>query len=146
MAKGHKADFPDEGVRVTVPAQKDKKTLRAVKLPLGTLGSMPGAPGRFQPERLVINFALEEEGKPGTYLTEFDPPIELRVRYTKADHDRASRAGHTLKLAFWDGGKWVPFTPQKHQFRLEPDANPNKGGHGVAVISRWDDPPIGWGR
>lgn len=144
MASSSPVSFGAEGVTVTFPAQKRKRG-RVVKLPVGSLTDMTPVPGGFQPRRLVINVAVEDEDAPGTHLTEFDPPLELRVRYTKADQDRAQSAGRPLALAFWDGSQWVRFTSEKHQFQLQPDANPQSGGVGSVKISRWGDPPVAWG-
>jgi hypothetical protein len=64
------------------------------------------------------------------------------VRYTAKDvRDAGDR---DPILGFWDGAKWVRFK-EKHQFRLEADGPGQSGGFGVAVISDWVDPPLGWG-
>jgi hypothetical protein len=144
MVQGKKFDFDEESVTITVPDQKVKKA-KAVKLPLGKLDEMKGREGGFKPGRLVINFALVDEDNPETILTEFDPPFELRVRYTRGDLERAKKAGKSLELGFWNGDEWVVFTPEKHQFQLQSDAKENAGGYGVAQISHWGDPNIGWG-
>jgi hypothetical protein len=119
--------------------------VKVKKLPLGSLSDMPAAPGKFQPARLVINFGVVEEDHDDIFVTEFDPPIELRVRYTQGDLQRAQQDGQSLTLAFWNGSEWVPFTQQKHQFRLEPSGQGQSGGLGVATIRNWGDPPVGWG-
>ena len=143
MVQGKKFDFDEERVTITVPNQKVKKA-KAVKLPLGKLDEMKGREGGFKPGRLVINFALVDEDNPETILTEFDPPFELRVRYTRGDLERAKKAGKSLELGFWNGDEWVVFTQEKHQFELQPDAQGNAGGYGVVLISHWGDPNIGW--
>jgi hypothetical protein len=143
MVQGKKFDFDEERVTITVPDQKVKKA-KAVKLPLGKLDELKGREGGFKPGRLVINFALVDEDNPETILTEFDPPFELRVRYTRGDLERAKKAGKSLELGFWNGDEWVVFTQEKHQFELQPDAQGNAGGYGVVLISHWGDPNIGW--
>ena len=143
MAKGKKVEFSDEGATITVPEQKKKA--KVVKLPPQALENMPTVKGGFKPGRLVINFALIDEDDPDTYLAEFDPPIELRVRYTRGDLERAKRANKELELAFWNGNEWVVFTQEKHQFILQPDAQGKAGGYGIALISHWGDPQIAWG-
>lgn len=50
-----------------------------------------------------------------------------------------------MELAFWNGDEWIVFTEEKHQFELQPDAKGKGGGYGVALISHWGDPNIGWG-
>jgi hypothetical protein len=144
VTQSNSEDWPEEGVSVHVPQQKSNVRVKKVKLSLGPLRDMPGGPD-FRPGRLVINFELVDDAAPEKVLTEFDPPFELRVRYKKADLDRAASAGRPLTLAFWDGDAWVPFTREKHGFELQPDAKPDKGGIGFARISRWGDPAIGWG-
>jgi hypothetical protein len=144
MVQGKKFDFDEESVTITVPDQKVKKA-KAVKLPLGKLDELKGREGGFKPGRLVINFALVDEDNPETILTEFDPPFELRVRYTRGDLERAKKAGKSLELGFWNGDEWIVFTQEKHQFELQPDTQGNAGGYGVILISHWGDPNIGWG-
>jgi hypothetical protein len=144
MADKKVINFDQEGVAVTVP-QQDRR-IKAVKLPLGQLSKMVGKPGGFQPDRLVINIALEDEDQPGVYLEEIDPPFELSVRYTRGDLEKAQKAGKDLKLAFWDGTQWVVFTPEKHYFELLPSSQGDGGGHGVVRISRWGDPNTAWGK
>ena len=137
-------DWPDAGVAVQVPDQKNKVKVRKVRLALPALRDMPGGPD-FRPGRLVINFELVDDDHPDVVLAEFDPPFELRVRYTQADLKRAKAAEQPLTLAFWDGKSWVPFTQKKHGFELQPDSGPGAGGVGYARISRWGDPAVGWG-
>lgn len=144
MVQGKKYNFDEEKVTITVPAQKKKKA-KTIKLPLGSLNEMRGREGGFKPGRLVLNFALVDEDDPDTVLTEFDPPFELRIRYTRGDLERARRANKPLELAFWNGSEWDLFTQEKHQFELQPDAQGNAGGYGVALISHWGDPNIAWG-
>ena len=139
-----KVEFAVEGVTITIPDQKRKIGVR--KLGLGHMESMPSVQGGFRPARLVLNFELYDEDHPDSYLVEFDQPFELKVHYTKADLQHAERDGAPLALGFWDSSAWVRFTPEKHGFRLQPDANPEKGGFGVVSISKWGDPPVGWGK
>jgi hypothetical protein len=105
---------------------------------------MPGKPGGFQPGRVMINLILYDEDDPQkTPITTFNPAIEVRFRYTAADLQQA--AGNELELAYWMDGEWHKFTSQKHNFRLEPNSNPQSGGFGVVEIKKWGDPPIAWG-
>lgn len=144
MADKQVFNFDQEGVAVTVP-QQDRR-IKVVKLPLGQADKMVGKPGGFQSDRLVINFALEDEDNPGVYLEEFEPPFELRVRYTRGDLEKAQKAGKELRLAFWDGTQWVVFTREKHQFELQASSQGDGGGYGIVRISHWGDPNIGWGK
>ncbi len=139
MITGKAFNFDQEGVTVTVP--DTGKRIRAVKLPLDRLESMPAKPGGFTPTRLVANIALEDESNPGAYLSQLDKPFEMRFRYT-SDDVKQTKTG--LKLAFWDGNEWVVFTKDKHSFELQPDSQ--GGGYGVVQLSRWGDPNIAWGK
>ncbi len=143
MSQGKPFNFDQEGVTVVIPEQA--RRLKAVRLPLESLDKMKAKEGGFQPGRLLMNFAVVDETQPEEVLTEFDPPFELRVRYTPGDLRRAERAGQPLQLAFWDGNEWVVLTPEKHQFELQPAASGQGGGFGVARISHWGDPHIAWG-
>lgn len=135
--------FLKDDVEVSVPEQA-RRRLRAVELPLGDPDMRP-RPGKFKPIRAVINLGMEFEDQPGEYPDELDQEIEVRIRYTRADRVAAEREGKPLVLAYWNGADWIPFTAEKHGFRLEPDSNPNRGGFGVITISKWGDPPVGWG-
>lgn len=139
MITGKAFNFDQEGVTVHIP--DTGKRIRAVKLPLDKLESMPAKAGGFQPARLVANIALEDETSPGEYLSQLDEPFELRIRYTPGDMKQAKSG---LKLAFWDGTEWVVFTKEKHNFELQPDSQ--GGGYGVVQLSRWGDPNIAWGK
>jgi len=135
--------FSNGEVIVTVPTDKPKK-LKAVKLDdLGNPDMNPVS-GDFKPIRVVANIVLEEEGKPGAYLTDLGQTVEIKVRYTKKDKDAVEALKKPLALAFWDGSRWVRFV-EKHGFVLLPDSDPEKGGIGKVAISKWGDPPIGWG-
>jgi hypothetical protein len=129
---------------IHVPDQKRRIGVR--RLALGKLENMPAARGGFQPARLVMNFELYDEDQPEGNLAELEQPFELRVRYTRADRQRAESEGAALALAFWDGNTWVRFTAEKHGFHLEPDSNPARGGFGVVSITKWGDPPVSWGK
>lgn len=136
--------FDREGVVVKIP--EHARRIRAVSLPVDRLDRMPAAPGGFQPSRVVVNIALEDEDRPGKYLEVIDPPFELRVRYTRGDLESAKKAGGELRLAFWDGSQWVVFTAEKHHFELQPSGNEDGGGYGVVLLSRWGDPNVSWGK
>ena len=143
-AKEWKRDFSEEGAAVRVLEQKVKKKIKIERLSRDPLDKMKPKPGGFKPGRVVLNFQVVDEDEPSKVLTTFDPPFELRVRYTDADLQRAQDAGKPLELAFWNGSEWITFTKEKHQFKLEPDGR-GSGGEGVAMISHWGDPNIAWG-
>jgi hypothetical protein len=136
-------EFRKEGVIVKIPGRVSP--VQAVRLALPAIETMPAAPGGFQPFRLVINLKVVDAAQPDTEVAVFAPPIEVRVRYTASDLEKAAAAGKPLCLGFWDGKQWIRFTPEKHQFHLESGASPQAGGWGVVSISHWGDPTKAWG-
>jgi hypothetical protein len=144
-ANVERADFGSEGVVVTVQPQKSGKAIRIVKFNPKKKSEVPATVGVFSPGRLVINVGAVEKANPDHVVTTFDPPMVLRVRYTKADLNRAGASGTDLKLGFFNEelGRWIVFTAQKHRFRLEPDPGGNSGV-GVVEISHWGDPQVAW--
>lgn len=132
--------FPDEGVEITIPPQAE--TVHVVQLPLPLLKDYAApVPGGFDPFRPVINFdVLYDDDQP---VQHFDPPIQIKVRYTGNDVMTAGVGG--LKLGFWDGLAWWPYTDAKHDFQLVPDAD-KSGGVGIVTVSDWGDPTQIWGR
>lgn len=136
-------EFRKESVIVKIPGQTSPVQVQRLALP--PIESMPAVPGGFHPFRLVINLKLVHAAQPDSEVSVFDPPIEVRVRYTATDLASAEAAGGLLCLGFWDGTQWIRFTPEKHQFRLESGASPEAGGWGVVSISHWGDPTKAWG-
>jgi len=106
---------------------------------------MPPVPGGFQPFRAVTNFRLVYVEQPEREVTTFDPPIEVRIRYYPSDLEKAAVMDKLLRLGFWDGKQWIRFTPEKHQYHLEPAPPPENSGWGVANVSNWGDPTHAWG-
>ena len=136
-------EFRKEGVIMKIPGQA--RLIQAQRLDLPPIESMPVVPGGFHPFRLVINLKVVDAAQPDSEISVFDPPIEVRVRYTASDLENAMAAGRPLCLGFWDGKQWIRFTPEKHQFRLEAGASQKAGGWGVVSISHWGDPIKAWG-
>jgi len=103
-----------------------------------------GPSNDFTPIRLLINIAVMDLNEPGSYLTDFIPPLRISVAYKKQDLFEASQMPKTLKLAFHDGKQWNVFgIGNDHQFRLLP---PSQASIGEVVIFHWSgDPPIAWG-
>ena len=136
--------FETEGVTITIPSLARKIAVR--KAAPGNLKDMPQTDADFVPRRVVIDFDFYDEDAPQASLTSIDAAFELRVRYTQQDVANAGGDWHSLKLAFYRGGKWKRFTQEKHHFILHPDeADPNTG-YGVVQIRDWSDPNIGWGQ
>lgn len=119
-------------VWVTVPAQDVDGTLEIQSLDLPA--EMPGTPTVFEPCDIRINFQVLKDGG---LVERFSPPMVLRVAITDKARARAAETGQ-LRLAYWDGVQWVPFTKEKHLFHLT-------SKHGIAVIRDWGDPAVAWG-
>jgi len=143
--EGQEWSFPDEGVQVMVPPQD--RPVHVVKLPLPFLEELPvPVPGGFEPFRPVINFDVVYDDT-GTSVQEFDPPIQIWVRYTSADFQNAANEDKPLSLGFCDESTCWRYTAEKHSFQLVPDGKePPDGGLGVVLISSWGDPTQVWGR
>jgi hypothetical protein len=139
-AKGLSVAREKADVSVTVPAQERGPQLAVKGSPFTSLEGLTG--GEFTPFRPVIHLRLEDADQPGVEVTQYDPPITIRVRYTAKDVRDAG--GRALILGFWDGTQWVKFK-EKHQFRLEEGKQGQPGGFGVVVLSNWIDPFVGWG-
>jgi len=106
---------------------------------------MPPVTIGFHPFRLVINLKFVDASQPAIEIVQFDPPIEIQVRYEKSDVDVTDAVRRPLSLGFWDGSRWLRFTGRKHNFRLQPDPPPGTGGWGICNVSNWVDPPHAWG-
>lgn len=133
-------EYRQAGVTFIIPPQAEPISVR--RLPKGTLRNKPPEAGIFHPIRLVLNFELIARRDPWQPLEKFDPPITIRVRYTREDFEKAHGE---LKLGYWDGEKWTVFTHSKHHFHLIPDKKPADGGTGEVVVASWIDPALGWG-
>ena len=139
-------EFSTEGVKVKVNTQNSGNKVKVVKFNKKKKSDLPATPGVFSPGRIVINVGAVDQDAEDQVIKAFDPPMELRVKYTRADQDRATAAGKSLTLGFYneDLGRWIVFTQQKHKFRLEA-ASSGQGGVGIVEISHWGDPHVAWG-
>jgi len=135
--------FRTEGVVVKHPSLGI--SIDVLRLPIPPLVSMPTVAGGFIPSRLVINLKVVDKADPSKIVTTFDPPLEVRVRYTPGDEKDASDKRKLLNLAYWDGKKWVRFTQKDHQFKLENKPTKKYAGWGIVKITHWTDPPKAWG-
>jgi len=140
QASVNKFTFANDEVIVSIPTKLSPK-LKAVSREIGAVEMHPA--GGFQPVRIVANIVIEEEGKPGTALTNLGGAVKIKVKYRRTD--LLAAGGKPLVLAFWDGGRWVSFTAAKHGFKLTAYADPANGGYATVSISKWGDPPISWG-
>ena len=150
------ADYPDKGVTVIVPWQGRAVIVQSMpSVPLDQLKSERDA---FKPGGLLMNPEVLDARHPETVLTTFEPPMEIQVKFPNAAIENARQLVRkqkqnekyepttdevvaALQLGFWDGARWVQFTKEKHKLRFLTTA----GIVGVVSLSKWGDPPIGWG-
>lgn len=138
---GNQINFEQEGVVITLPVEG--RNLRARSLPISVPASAQSVTD-FHIIRFVINVVIFERDRPDRFLSKFDSPFELQVRYTADDLQQAQNRDGTLSLAAFVDDHWVRITPQKHQFVLQADSDPATGGVGTARIRDWGDPPVAW--
>lgn len=86
--------------------------------------------------RVVINFYVCYRVPPGTIVTiyNFPDPVTLKVGYLP---DEAN------KQLLWynpQTNKWEPINHNKDQ-----DAHGQYSGYGIATLTTWGDPNVGWG-
>jgi len=135
--------YTNEKVEIKVSKKIAKAKIK--KFDLGKLKDYKPKQSKFKPHRLVINFGVVDEDDPENILKEFDPPIEVKIHYRAKDLKKAQKEEKPLRLAYWNGDDWEYFTEEKHDFRLEADPDEKKGGFGYVKITKWGDPPLGWG-
>lgn len=128
--------FENEKVRVTIPHQAVARPL-IISDPMEFPPDPPPTPGVFIKTQWAINFQVTEDDG-STIVHRFNPPLVLRVDIPPEEIERAL-AGEDLKLAFWEGSRWLPFTKEKHHFQLHSE-------FAIALIRHWGDPPVAWGR
>ena len=130
---------------VVVKYQQQARPIIVNRLPLPDPKSMPTVSGGFQPFRMVINLKVVEAKPLNGIITHFDPPIEIRVRFTDADLNKAKASNATLALGYWDGIRWVRCTPGAHLYHLELERTGRYAGWAVIKISHWTDPTLAVG-
>jgi hypothetical protein len=140
---------PDRGVYVEIPSQTNHEDVVVRELDLGLSNCGDPAEIAFEPFREVINFELVESSDPDNYLTEFDPPVVLKVYYTKDDEAFAAEVGQTVAVAYCFENQWKRFTFEKHELESFPGEDlqwPGYVGYCRMVIEQWGDPSIFVGR
>ena len=124
-----------EAIDLFVPVQRQahKVGVRLYDTSTTRLDDMPGD-AKFKPHRIVANIELYDKDTDGPVV--FDPPLQLRVKYTKADYEFAKGA---LKLAKWTGKDW--------EILLQVTSGTAQGGSVTLTLSQLGagDPSIGWG-
>lgn len=138
------------GITVFVPEQVDKKgAIVAIDQRALIPKDLPKRTDNFNLIRVIGNIVLYykkdddqyEKSKP---IKKFDPPLEIRVGYNIEDVAKNKGNFKKLKLAYWNGEKWVIISDKKHDYQILP---PDTGQVAEVKISDWaGDPPIAWGR
>ena len=84
-----------------------------------------------------------EPGSSQPYITDFNPPIELRVGYNIDDLVKVGCGVDLLKLAYWDGKDWVILSLGGYPYMILP---PSTAQVAEVTIDHWvGDPPLAWG-
>jgi hypothetical protein len=133
-------DFP--GITVLVPKQSD---IVAVDKGSFTPNKIQKVTKPFTMIRQIANivFYKKADVEKTQPVTEFEPPIEIRVGYNIYDVIKSHGDHKKLKLAYWDGSQWVIISNAEHDYRILP---PSTGQVAEAKIRSWaGDPPVAWG-
>jgi hypothetical protein len=139
-----KKPFPFPGITVLVPTIGENEIVAIDK---GSIPEViPNQPPIFTRIRYIANIALYYKADVDHLhpITDFDPPIEIRVGYTIHDVMHSGCNIENLKLAYWDGSQWVVMNhdPMYEFLILRPDT----AQVAEARIRHWaGDPPIAWG-
>ncbi len=159
------ANFKTKKVIAIIPPQIGKTTPRPTNAPVEPLTKLHAKyaehPDQFTPHRIVMNLVFVDPDHPEAVRDEFEPAVTLQVRYTDEDLTRARntlehkaqaeqrerKEGEptqdqilaALELGYWDGSRWIKFTPKDHGYSITKDA--------VASVSikAWADRQIGAG-
>ena len=135
--------FKNGDVVVFIPDQKNHLKVDVKEIAPPTLTGTTTVAIGFHPFRMVIGLEFYNPASSGDVVAQFDPAIEVSIRYTDQDMSIAKNAGRDLLLGFWDGKRWLRFTVAKHAFKLEPDKA--SGGWGKVKVKDWSDPAKAWG-
>jgi hypothetical protein len=135
--------FPDEDVLITVPTPRNSQNKKGKPI----AKQLPDTSSSNVPVRLVINLALMDDPAKTVYVTDFDPPIELRIHLTADEVKRAS----TLKLMYWDAtNKWTEIpdswvvTASGRRFSAASSAFKTGDTDIVVLLKHWpSDPGVG---
>jgi hypothetical protein len=148
------ASFPEAFTTVVIPWQG--RSAMAVRVPSVPLDQMKGKDNDFTPAELVINVEVVDANDAHIVLTDFDPPLEIELKFPasliknarelaarqKISIDSADDFVAVIKVGFWNGLRWVLFTKEKHNFRIQ--GNDTTGYVGKVDLRKWGDPPIAW--
>ena len=108
--------FTRNGVMVMVPKQDSGKKIKVKGISYKATKAQKKFQKNFKFKGEVNEIDIVETVPPNDPVQVFDPPIELIIFYT-GDDLKAAGSMDQIKMAFWDGNKWIPFT-EKHQFHI----------------------------
>ena len=154
------AVFPDKGVEIYIPWQLNFRVSARVisKAEWDRIKGLIKA--EFTPKREVINFVVlyddpDFKDAPLEVKDTFDPPIKLKVYFSRNEFEDAGGEGK-LKLAYLPKGKqdWKLFTYKDHRLEEhlihhwpeEPSDVNSWHGYFTVEISEWGDPSVSVGR
>jgi hypothetical protein len=136
--------FTTNGVMVMVPEQVNGIKVKVKGVSYKAKPNQKLKQVNFEFKREINEIDIVEFAPPNLPVQNFDPPIEVRIYYTDSDVNYAG-SKKRIKMAFWDGNMWIPFTA-KHQFHIFEYPYKNWAGFGIAIIREWIDPPIALGK
>jgi len=137
-------EFPKEQVKVTLPLQRFP--VRVLRIPYAPPEEMRSENDEFNPTTILLNVVIARTDEPDLLLTNFAPPLQLDLAFSKAVLAEANKLGLKYpEYGFWDGCKWVKFTAEKHQLEYpdEPHPTDQVAGHVRVTLSQWSDPAMG---
>jgi hypothetical protein len=136
--------FP--GITIIVPEQ-DEKQLLAIKKEAIDTKDIEETDG-FTLIRQISNIALvdKEAYEHGEIIivNVFTPDIRILVGYNIDDMMKIGCDFLNLKLAYWDGSRWVVISDDDHNYMILP---PSTAQVAEVTIHNWSgDPPLAWGK
>jgi hypothetical protein len=141
-------EFADKHVQVTLPWQG--YAARVLRLPYPPLDEMPPIEvgGQPWPRSVLLNVVVARQDNPDALVTQFNPPLVLKMAYSTEDLERAKEFKLDYPVfGFWDGCQWVLFTREKHNLSYEPSPDPTLeiAGYASVELAAWNDPAIAKG-
>jgi len=137
-------EFPEKGVEIVVPPQQQVDKVSVEEIITTNWDEIKEEKSDFIAKREALNFQVVDSSN--TQLTDFDPPIELKVNFTFDDLKESIENNKLISLAFWNGSRWVRFTEKKHNLSVHLTKINHWVGYFVVKISNWGDPSVSVGR
>ena len=149
-------NFPDKGVEIFIPPQGINIKVEARMISKDKWDTIKIKPGEYSPHRGVINFQVVDETD--TVINSFEPPIELKVFFTKEDKDKPDKntpvvLGYLVEKKEKEKERWIRFKVDEHQLRWhdveysDDNAVGNSwAGYFTVEITKWGDPSVSVGK